>query len=170
MASIKKEEVRSNISIENARIGFRNFTGKETQFNLKGRRNFCVFLDEELSKTLVRDGWNVKFLEPREPDEPRQAYLPVGVSYSNYSPTIYMFTNSSGRTLLDETTVHILDWADIGNVDLIIRPYNWEVAGKNGVKAYLKTMYITVIEDEFASKYKNLPIDDSSFEEDDIPF
>lgn len=148
--------VKNNIVIENARIGFRNFSGQAGKFNPAGRRNFCVFLEQELGKVLEEDGWNVRWLQPRDEGEEMVPYLQVAVSYDNIPPKIVLVTGR-GKTLLEESTVNILDWAEIANVDLIIRPYNWDVSGKSGVKAYVKSMYVTLIEDEFESKYYDVP-------------
>jgi hypothetical protein len=148
--------LNKNIVIENARIGFRNFSGKEGKYNPAGRRNFCVFLDPKIAEDLVADGWNVRYLEPRDPDDEKQAYLQVAVNFSNVPPKIIVIT-SKNKTTLEETTVNMLDWAEIENVDLIIRPYNWDVNGKSGVKAYIKSMYVTLVEDEFEKKYRDVP-------------
>lgn len=163
----KRMEVVSNITIENATIAFRNFSGKEGQFNPKGNRRFCVFLDPPLADVLIKDGWNVKFLEPRDQGDPKQAYLPVGVNYNHFPPRITLISGN-GKTVLDEDSVNILDWAEIERVDLIIRPYNWEVNKKVGIKAYLKTMYITIAEDPLAAKYINIP-DRGNVADDDPP-
>lgn len=149
-------ETKRNISIENAKIGFRNFAGKEGTFNPAGRRNFCIFLSPNVAKDLESDGWNIRYLQPRDPDDDVQPYLQVSVNYDNYPPKIVAITSYSKSTL-DEDTVGILDWAEIDNVDLIIRPYNWEVNNKVGIKAYLKAMYVTLVEDEFEKKYRNVP-------------
>jgi hypothetical protein len=153
---IKMEQIQSNISIESARIGFRNFAGAAGKFNALGNRNFCVFLEQDLGKVLEADGWNVRWLTPRDEDEERQPYLQVGVAFGAFPPKIVLIS-SSGKNILDEETVNMLDWAEIKTIDLIIRPYNWEVNGKSGVKAYLKSMYVTLVEDEFEGKYVDVP-------------
>lgn len=167
-----RELVKSNIRIEQARIGFRNFTGREGKYNPKGIKNFCIFLDDDLAKTLGKDGWNVKLLDPREEGDRPQPILPVTVAYRNFPPKIVMIRASSGtQEILEEGEVHILDWAEIINVDLVVRPYNWEINEKFGVKAYLKTMYITIAEDEFESKYRNVPsFDPDSFDDEKPPW
>ena len=149
--------VNNNLVIENADIGFRNFSGEEGKFNPAGRRNFCVFLDIESGERLEDEGWNIRWLQPREEEDQPRPYMQVTVSYDNIPPKIILVT-SGGQTILDDETVNMLDWAEIDNVDLIIRPYNWEVNGKTGVKAYVKSMYVTIIEDEFAEKYKDVPM------------
>lgn len=149
--------VKENITIEGAKIVFRNFSGKEGRFNPPGKKNFCVLLDNELAANLKNDGWNVKWLNPREEDDEPQAYIQVSVNFDTIPPKIVLVT-SSGKQVLDEKTVSILDWAEIANVDIIIRPYNWEMAdGMKGVKAYVKSMYVTIVEDEFEKKYSNVP-------------
>lgn len=156
----------NNIVVENARIGFRNFSGKEDKFNSAGKRNFCWFIDDkDLAERLKSDGWNVKELRPREPDDLPQSYLQVAVNYANRPPKIVIVT-SGGKNVVSEEEVGMLDWAEISNVDLIITPYHWEFNGRNGIKAYVKSMYITIEEDEFAKKYADTPNDI----DDDIPF
>jgi hypothetical protein len=143
------------VMMENARIIFRNFAGVEGQFNREGDRNFAVLLDDELAEKLLEDGWNVKHLRPREEGDPAQAYLSITVGYKGRPPRVVMIT-SRGRTVIDEDMIETLDWVDIKTVDLIIRPYTWAVGDKSGIKAYLKSLFVTIYEDALELKYADL--------------
>jgi hypothetical protein len=145
------------VMMEGVRIIFRNFAGREGQYNREGDRNFAVLLDENVARAMAEDEWNVKWLRPRseEEGEEPQAYLPISVNYKGRPPRIVLIT-SRGRTNLDEGQVEMLDWVDIINVDLIVRPYAWTVNGKSGVKAYLQSIYVTIEEDALEIKYNEL--------------
>ena len=148
----------NTVIMEGVRIIFRNFSGKEGQYNREGDRNFAVLIDEPTAEAMAADGWNVKMLKPRDDDEegsPPQAYLPVAVNFRGRPPRIVLIT-SRNRTNLNESQVETLDWVDILNVDLIVRPYEWTVNGKSGIKAYLQSMYVTIEEDPLEAKYAEL--------------
>lgn len=156
-----------NIKIENARIVFRNLSGKPDKFNPQGgKRSFSVVIeDHEFANELKREGWNIKQFNPSpDSDEEPAHFISVKVSYNNIPPHIYLCT-SKNKTLLNEDTVGQLDYAEISNVDIVITPYQYEMSGRSGISAYVKTMYVTVVEDEFASKYEYDDLDD-----EEIPF
>ena len=150
----------NTVLMEGVRIVFRNFAGKEQQYNREGDRNFAVLLDDDVAHAMAEDGWNVKWLKPREDvdegeEATEQAYLQVSVNFKGRPPRVVMIT-SRGRTNLDEDSIEALDWADIRNVDLIVRPYEWAVQGKTGIKAYLQSLFVTIEEDALEQKYADL--------------
>lgn len=145
-----------NLIFEDATIMFRNFTGKEQTFNSAGDRNFCLFLEPEKAESMKIEGWNVKQLRPREEGDEPQAYVQVAVSYGKGRPPRIVLITSRGRVDLGGDEVALLDFADIKKVDVILNPYEWDVNGNKGVKAYLKTAFITLNEDELEMKYADL--------------
>jgi hypothetical protein len=146
------------VVMEGVRIIFRNFSGKEGQYNREGDRNFGVILPPDVAEQMAADGWNVKWLKPREEDEDETEtpWLAVSVNFDKGKPPKVMLVTERGRTALNADTVDTLDWADITNVDLIVRPYTWEVSGRSGIKAYLQSMYVTIEEDELERKYAEM--------------
>lgn len=147
--------------MENARLIFRNFEGREEKYNRKGDRNFGLIIeDPEVAQQLAEDGWNIKELTPKNNDDyddtPEVIYwLPVTVRFDNVPPKVMLVTRRK-KTRLNEENINTVDYANIAKVDLTVTPYDWEVNGKSGTKAYLQTAYITINEDEFADKYADL--------------
>ena len=148
------------IQIEDAVLAFKNFSGREGEYNPAGQRTFCVFLDTDVGERLKGDGWNIRYLDPKDPEDAPQAYLQVKVNFANYPPKVVAVTSGS-KTILLEDEVSILDWAELERVDLQIRPYDWNIGGKSGIAAYLHVMYAVIEEDPFEAKYNGVP--DSAF-------
>lgn len=147
-----KENEAGRLTIKNAKLLFRNFAGQEGPYNRKGDRNFAVILDPDLAEQLVADGWNVKELAAREEGDTPTPYLQVAVNFDNRPPRITMIS-STGRTTLTADTVSTLDYAEIAKADVLINPYHWTVQDKSGIKAYLKTLFVTIEEDELELLY-----------------
>lgn len=142
--------------IEDAKIVFRNFAGKEGQYNREGDRNFCVILPPDIAEQMVEDAWNVKQLKPRQDGEPGDFYIQVSLGFKNRPPNLWL-VSSRGRVRIGQHECEILDWVEIAKADIIVNPYRWAVSGKTGVKAYVKSLVITMKEDYLDQKYADVP-------------
>ena len=147
---------RGVVQIDDARIIYRNFAGAPSKFNREGDRNFAVVIeDQDIAEALTEKGWNVKIKPPREEGDDPFMFLPVKVKFNERGPRVYLQNSLGGRNrvTLDEDTVGILDNVDITNVDLDIRPYDWDVQGKTGRTAYLQSICVTQEVDRFLERY-----------------
>ena len=147
---------RGVVQIDDARIIYRNFAGAPSKFNREGDRNFAVVIeDQDIAEALTEKGWNVKIKPPREEGDEPFMFLPVKVKFNERGPRVYLQNSLGGRNrvTLDEDSVGILDNVDITNVDLDIRPYDWDVQGKTGRTAYLQSICVTQEVDRFLDRY-----------------
>ena len=142
--------------VEDARLLFPNFSGRESKYNAAGNRNFGVVIDPELGQKLKGDGWNVRILAPRDEDDDATCWIPVSVSYKYRPPKIVVFT-SKNSVNLDEENVGSIDYADIARIKLSVNPSYWENNGRSGIKAYLRTMHVFLEEDDFAEDFEDAP-------------
>ena len=148
---------RDILQIDDARIIYRNFAGRGDKYNREGDRNFAVVIpDEEMAKELTDRGWNVKIKPPREDGDTPFMFLPVKVKFNDRGPNVYLKTGNV-QNKLDEESVGLLDNIDIIGVDLDIRPFDWDVNGKQGRTAYLQSIRVIQDVDRFAGDDGNFP-------------
>ena len=172
-----------NLKVSGARLIFKNFSGKGSEFNAEGSRNVCMVVDnEQIYDILLKDGWRFRtqkredgsYAEPFEELANGRVAFPYTQLRLNYAsqrpPKVYLHTSANRHgDLLNEATVSELDYAYITDAKLLINPSHWEVRGERGTKGYINVMHVTIEDDPFAADY---PADDIELdsEEDIVPF
>lgn len=145
---------RARVTIEDAKLIFKNFEGREGLYNAKGQRSVCVVLDPDTAARMAEDGWNIKATKVREDGDEPELYLPVQVSYKNYPPNIFQINSKGKRTRITEDMVETMDWISMKSVDIVVNGSDWTMpSGDSGRKAYLKTMFVILDEDDLERKY-----------------
>lgn len=147
------------LRIEGTNLIFRNLSGKASEYNKNGERITGVIIPEDMVNQLVEDGWNVKQTKPRDPQDTPIYYMNVKCRFDNFPPNIYLCTQRK-KTKLDEDTVDQIDYSEISMVDIEISPYDYQTAMGSGRSAYIKNMYVNVVEDYFAEKYAYGDVED----------
>lgn len=180
----------SDLEVASAEIIFRNFTGRQTDYNKEGDRNFSVVIpDVNQAIELYNKGWNVQirpkdattrqemkdaahtfeeriaFLDARGELADALFHIKVNVSfkYPEKAPKIWLYRNSTRkRELMEESNVGTLDKAEIENIDIVINPSGWNKGNRSGYMAFLKEAHVMIKESSFAEKYRDY------YEDDDV--
>lgn len=148
---------RRLLQVDDARIIWPNFSGEATKFTREGEQYFTLVIPtQEMYEALMEDvneygvPWNVKYSEPRTPDEEPFIRIKVKVKFNGYGPKVYL---KSGRKTveLDEESIKCLDDITMSNVDMYIRPFDGEANGQPFRAAYLQSMHVT--QDLYADPY-----------------
>ena len=149
------------LDLRRVEIRYKNFAGRETEYNALGSRVFSVVVDDlDLAADLISDGWAFKPLL-NEDDDVWGYYMQVKINYdSNRPPRIYTVSPLTGKQVqLGPETVECLDSLTIDYADIVVNPYEWEVRGDSGVKAYCKIMYALIEEHPFDIEWANFSTD-----------
>lgn len=152
------EQKDSKLVIRDAKIIFRNFSGRDTKYDNSGKKTFCVLInDRETADMLTDYGWHVKPLKSRNYDEERFC-IQVTVKFHKdrefMNPVIETYTGKR-KTVLDDESVGILDFADIYNINIVLSPYHYtNLAGERKISAYLKKLAVAIDEDDFSDEYE----------------
>jgi hypothetical protein len=148
------------MSLSGVRIIWRNFSARETKYKKAGdERSFHVVIPEERVDDLVNDGWPIKKWEPGEDSDPVY-HMKVVLKYSrnNNGPKAFAIMGDR-KIFLTEETISTLDFANIIDVDMTIRQYEWDLGGgRCGIAAYLNDIYVVIQPDEFEEKYRDIPL------------
>ena len=127
---------------------FRNFSGRESQWNEAGSRVTGVIIPADRVNEFVDEGWNVKIYVPKtDPQAEPTYYINAKVRYDNFPPRIYIKTPfSEPLKIEDEKDLDQLDRSEIDFVDV-------ELNLSMRKAAYVKTMFVNTIVDDFEEKY-----------------
>lgn len=170
-----KKVQRKKIYIPNVELQWRpNFAG-DPDMNYDKRsteKNFTVVIKEGAGykygkedlkiKDLEKDKINVRYTKPRDPDEKPTAYIQVKINFNGKKPPTIIQATSRNKILLDDTTVALLQGADIKEIhDMYLTLSPWEMRdGKSYEESrksvYLDAMYVEIEDNPFADKYADI--------------
>ena len=147
------------ILLDDVKVMWPNFAGEGGQYNAEGKRNFVVFLTPEMAEDFGRQGYNIKYLKPRDEDEgPPQAFVKINVNFESRNPPEIFLVNSKGKRQVTKHEAMILDWATYRRTDMVVTRYQRQWPdGRTTVTMYLQTFYGFLQEDELRERYNDIP-------------
>lgn len=152
------ENFMQDLFLEGHKIKYRNFSGRQTEFNRLGDKNFTVVLDPSEVEQIMALGWPVKV--KGTPEEPSYE-ISVHVRFDHNPPRVALVTESIGPdgnptqkiTELNEESVGVIDSAEIIDCDILLHPWVRTSKVNPGVSVFLKGLFVKVVPNPLAEKY-----------------
>lgn len=132
------------ITLTNVKIGYKNFAGRASLFNIEGNRNFVVYLNDKQASMLRDLGCSVKTIkENKEKNIPTSHIVIVRVIYSDQVyisdlvPKVYIKLRGGQEKLLTEKDMTIMDAFDVCKANLKLNVYRAKTANAEISRLYL---------------------------------
>lgn len=148
---------------------WRNFSGRQTDYNAAGVRNFNIgFKNPEDVQMLIANGFNVKYTKerPDQPDYQPTPYLKINVGYHkdpsmrNLDPIVNVYVKGKNNPVTyDEDMVGSLDSSRIIYADIKINSREYTIAGRSGTSAYLRELNVVIEDTSFGTDYSMVGMD-----------
>lgn len=161
-----------DLFIENAKIKWRNFSGKPSKFDKEGKnKNFDIIIPEDDAESLEKMGWYIRENETPDGDVEHLLRVAVSYKYEDKKPKVRKRSGKDGKWTkpLAEDEIGCLDYDEIEEIDVVINPSYYDFGGRQGIKGYLKSAAVTIKPDPLDLKYKFEDEEDPELD-DTIPF
>lgn len=152
----------------------RNFGGVEKKVgnrtvNGEGRRNFLLYVSEEVAEQMKEMGCEVRYTTPRDENDVPRPFVSMNLSYFLKPVEVHLISNGVD-TLLDENHVYQLNDVDFKNLGLVVE-LGKEKEHQNGVKyipMFVSQVWAEIVPSYFANRYSYL--NSQIPEPDNLPF
>lgn len=167
MTDIRVDE-RGRLLVDDVQIKWHNFSGKATDKNKEGDRNFDIIIPDEFVDGLLNEGWNVK----EKINQKGEIFhtLKVQVKYFDEKGAgckAVMRTPDGNTEILNPRTIGKLDRADIIKCDLDIRPRYWTYGKTSGKSAQADYIVVDIRENRFDHYFRGYDPNDH-FEDEEF--
>lgn len=167
----------NNVTIENTKFKYRtNFAGRQYAFK-RGEKPQCIaedggkrtaniaIFDPVLASDLAEEGWSVQW------DQNDNAYIQVEAGYKYQPPKIGIRVSGKKKvTWLEEDDIADIDFDEVESVDVCLRGRWWfDDLRQNRwrLKAWIKTMVVTIEADDIQYKYD---CEEDPEDSEEVPF
>lgn len=148
--------------IIDSEVRARNFGGVEKKVgnrtvNTEGRRNFLLYVSDEVAEQLKEMGCEVRYTTPRDENDIPRPFVSMNLSYYLKPVEVHMIANGVD-TPLDENHVYQLNDVDFKNLGLVVE-LGKEKEHQNGVKyipLFISQVWAEIVPSYFANRYSYL--------------
>ena len=148
--------------IIDSEVRARNFGGIEKKVgnrtvNGEGRRNFLLYVSEEVAEQMKEMGCEVRYTTPRDENDIPRPFVSMNLSYYLKPVEVHLISNGID-TLLDENHVYQLNDVDFKNLGLVVE-LGKEKEHQNGVKyipMFVSQIWAEIVPSYFANRYSYL--------------
>lgn len=155
---------RNVLQFDDVEIPFKNFSGRASDYNAEGNRNFTIRITKDIWEELKEEGWSgLSIYTNKDGDELYLMKIKLGYKFDN-GPMVRVKAGKIKKTF-DEGRIRELDNIYLISGSMDIKPSYWQRGKDKGISPWLKSAEFIMEVDRFDEEAMEEGIDILPFEE-----